>query len=315
MFPVTGLQELDRAFIGHGLVVDNVGSVDVDDAGAIHSGERPMSPREATITTSIARVAARGRRTSIPHRLGSVHVVTILVCWATWACRADDPPVPVRSVEPTSEAHVEARPSMSAQPVAPTADARDALPHDERVLTIEDLRGLAEAGDPDAQLALAARYYDGNGVPKDDTLAAAWLRRAADRGHAWAQANLAMLYSRGHGVPRDEAEAATWLRRAAEQGLVTAQANLARMYLQGQGVEKDAVEGARWLRRAADQDFPAAQSNLGLLYLRGEGVATDPAEAAKWLRLAADAGVGDAQARLGVLYERGRGVECDRVAA
>ena len=77
---------------------------------------------------------------------------------------------------------------------------------------------LAEAGDPEAQVALAGLYADGLGVARDWTAAARWYKAAAAAGDAVAQLNLGDLYSRGLGVPRDRVAAYIWLSRAAGQG-------------------------------------------------------------------------------------------------
>jgi len=79
-------------------------------------------------------------------------------------------------------------------------------------------RPLAEAGDAEAQVALAGLYRGGLGVPADLTAAARWYRRAAGQGEAVAQLNLGDLYSRGAGVPRDLVQAHLWLSLAAVQG-------------------------------------------------------------------------------------------------
>ncbi len=79
-------------------------------------------------------------------------------------------------------------------------------------------RALAEAGDAEAQVALAGLYLAGNGVPTDASQAAHWYARAAERGDAVAQLNLGDFYARGLGVPRDLVNAYFWLSLAAEQG-------------------------------------------------------------------------------------------------
>ncbi|HRX09881.1 MAG TPA: hypothetical protein P5559_12075, partial [Candidatus Limiplasma sp.] len=45
----------------------------------------------------------------------------------------------------------------------------------------------AAHGDLAAQLLLARHYYEGNGVPMDDWMAATWFSRAAEQGSAEAQ--------------------------------------------------------------------------------------------------------------------------------
>jgi len=83
---------------------------------------------------------------------------------------------------------------------------------------LEAWRQLAEAGDPEAQIALAGLYRGGLGLPADLAAAARWYRRAAEQGEAVAQLNLGDLYSRGVGVPRDLVRAHLWLSLAAAQG-------------------------------------------------------------------------------------------------
>lgn len=77
---------------------------------------------------------------------------------------------------------------------------------------------LAEAGDAEAQIALAGLYLVGQGVGSDPAAAARWYRRAAEQGDAVAQQNLGELYSLGRGVARDLVRAYVWLSLAAEQG-------------------------------------------------------------------------------------------------
>ena len=49
----------------------------------------------------------------------------------------------------------------------------------------EWLLKAAEQGDAGAQAELAGMYYDGLGVPRDDTLAAIWIGRACNQGDGW----------------------------------------------------------------------------------------------------------------------------------
>jgi len=88
---------------------------------------------------------------------------------------------------------------------------------------------LAEAGDADAQAALAGLHLQGLGVAGDAARAAALYRQAARQGHVMAQLNLGDLYRRGIGVRRDPIEAYRWLALAAGQGHPWAQARLAEL--------------------------------------------------------------------------------------
>ncbi len=113
---------------------------------------------------------------------------------------------------------------------------------------------------------------------------------AAERGDAAAQLDMGTRFARGEGVDRNDTEAAKWLRKAADQGLARAQLDIGVLYSTGRGVARDDAEAARWYRKAADQGLPQAQLNLGLSYDLGLGVAVDKAEADSWWRTAAEQG-------------------------
>lgn len=84
--------------------------------------------------------------------------------------------------------------------------------------SFEAWQPLAEAGDVEAQVALAGLYLGGLGVAADAGQALGWYRRAAAAGDAIAQLNLGDLHLRGLGVPRDPVRAYAWFSLAAEQG-------------------------------------------------------------------------------------------------
>ena len=65
--------------------------------------------------------------------------------------------------------------------------------------------------------ALAAMYYNGQGVQRDYAEATKWVRKAAEQGYAPAQADLGVLYWNGQGVPQDVVLAYMWLSLAATQ--------------------------------------------------------------------------------------------------
>ena len=58
----------------------------------------------------------------------------------------------------------------------------------------------AEAGDTQAQLALASMYQFGEGVAQNDVEAARWTRAAAESGDAVAQINLSQFFAAGRGA-------------------------------------------------------------------------------------------------------------------
>ncbi len=177
------------------------------------------------------------------------------------------------------------------------------------------VKAKADAGDPQAQVALASFYSRGFGVARDPAKATKWLRKAAEQGSAHAQCRLGLNYANGDGVKMDKVEGARWLRRAADQGLAEGQYDLGMCYANGDGVARDAVEAAAWYRKAADQALPEAQAELGTCYLEGNGVPKDIPEGVKWVRKAAEQGFGPAQNTLGLCYTKGKGVTKDNVEA
>jgi TPR repeat protein len=179
----------------------------------------------------------------------------------------------------------------------------------------EALKARADKGDGEAQLSVAARYANGDGVAPDSAKSAKYLRKAAEQGVARAECLLALRYSNGDGVKLDKAEAARWLHRAAVQGLPEAQYDLGMCYARGDGVGENAVQAVEWYRKAADQGLLDAQSELGTCYFEGNGVPTDIPEGVKWTRLAAERGSGVAQNTIGLCYAKGRGVAKDYVEA
>lgn len=105
----------------------------------------------------------------------------------------------------------------------------------------------AMTGNSGAQLSLARRYYEGDGVPQDSTEAVKWYRKVAETGFGAVQELLGTIYDNGDGVPQNHAEAATWYRHAANQGYIGAQYGLGVMYEKGHGVPHDDVAAYKWL--------------------------------------------------------------------
>lgn len=173
----------------------------------------------------------------------------------------------------------------------------------------------AQAGDAEAQSAVAFMYAKGLGIEKNEAEAVIWYRAAAEQGHIAAQFNLGVMYAKGRGVSQDFGEALKWYQKAAERGDATAQATLASMYIKGVGSEKEPEAAYRWSLQAAKQGHLNSMFNLGEMYSRGIGVQLDFNEAMYWYKKAADRGHVDAQINVGYMYGKGQGVERDDTEA
>jgi TPR repeat protein len=76
--------------------------------------------------------------------------------------------------------------------------------------TLEQLRKLADRGDPSVEYALGARYAFGDGVGQNYSEAVRWFFRAAEQGHVISQATLGAYYIAGRGVSVDLSKAYFW---------------------------------------------------------------------------------------------------------
>lgn len=87
--------------------------------------------------------------------------------------------------------------------------------------TIEQLRQMADKGNPAAENALGLRYFQGddlNGIAQDEKEAFRWFSSAANHGSLPAQTKLGFLYWSGRGVPKDLNKAYFWTVVARTRG-------------------------------------------------------------------------------------------------
>src|SRR5882724_445637 len=87
--------------------------------------------------------------------------------------------------------------------------------------TIEELRQMANEGNPAAENTLGLRYFQGdeaNGIVQDEKEAFRWFSSAADHGSLPAQTKLGFLYWSGRGVPKDLNRAYFWTVVARTRG-------------------------------------------------------------------------------------------------
>ena len=144
----------------------------------------------------------------------------------------------------------------------------------------------AEAGDADAQYALAESYYLG-GSPE---VALGWLKKSAERKHpkAWrllGDFHAKGLVAKGKADPR---EAAACYLKAAALGDAAAMSRLADCYFEGRGLARSAFAGVRWLRASAEAGDRGAARLLAMRLAEGDDTPRDPTEAYFWLIVGAE---------------------------
>jgi hypothetical protein len=153
---------------------------------------------------------------------------------------------------------------------------------------VTGLQKRAEAGDIGAQTALADRYRDGNGVPRDDKAAMALYERAAIKGDPVAQHRLGLaLSSEKGGMGADRVAAYAWLVMARNGGQIIDQATL------------DSLT-----RSLTPTEILDVRYRLGLMYKDGIGCVPDLVFADEWFLLGSAGGDARSRAQSTALEQR-----------
>jgi uncharacterized protein len=152
-------------------------------------------------------------------------------------------------------------------------------------------RQAALAGVLDAQYRLALIVEKGAvGVKPDKTAALKLLQAAANKGHAQSQWAFGQRLHMGDGLPKDDKLAALWVHKAAEQGLAVAENDYATMLLHGWGAERNLDEAFKWFAKGAEQGDLWAMNNLGGMYEQGWGTTQNKDKAVEQYQNAAAKG-------------------------
>jgi hypothetical protein len=129
------------------------------------------------------------------------------------------------------------------------------------------LRLAADAGNAEAQYALATFYKEGTGVEKNMDTAVRLLQAAALAENVDAEVEYAIALFNGTGTPGNPPAAVALLRKAAKQGSAIAQNRLAFVLVNGVGVPMDKVEGMKWhlVAKTAGKGDPGLDEELAKL--------------------------------------------------
>lgn len=98
------------------------------------------------------------------------------------------------------------------------AEGKEAISNKEFQQAAALFRQAAELGDPEAQYNLGLLYMEGNGLKKDEKIAAGWIQKAADQGHNEALRKLAWCYLYGRGVRQSLAQSVKLSQKASGAG-------------------------------------------------------------------------------------------------
>jgi TPR repeat protein len=141
----------------------------------------------------------------------------------------------------------------------PKSDPTAAVPTIEAA-SLEQLRQMAEKGDPAAQNMMGLRYATGEGVKLDEREAVRWFTRAAEQGNVGAQSKLGSIYFSGRGVPQDLNHAYFWMVLARANGDETSKvlAPMVTARLTRQQVTSIELDANLWLQQHHPTTKPPA---------------------------------------------------------
>jgi TPR repeat protein len=161
-----------------------------------------------------------------------------------------------------------------------------------------------EDGSNIAESCLGSFYFNGWGVPKNDTLAFKCFISAANKNDNESKRNLGAMYINGWGVPKDTTEGIKWLLEAASKNDTASQVELGYIYM----AQQKYSEALLILNKANKNECVQATHKLGYIYAMGLGTRIDQKEAFRLYQQAARKGYPYSQHNLGVIYHQGEGV-------
>jgi GAF domain/Sel1 repeat/PilZ domain len=126
--------------------------------------------------------------------------------------------------------------------------------------TLEQLRQMAEKGDPAAQNALGLRYATGDGLIVNERQAVYWFTRAAEQGNVPSQSKLGSVYFRGKDIPQNFSQAYFWMVLARASGDETSKALAPTVagHLTQDQITSIEMDADRWLLQHRNSAKPPA---------------------------------------------------------
>jgi TPR repeat protein len=149
--------------------------------------------------------------------------------------------------------------------------------------------GRALAGKPAAEYLLGLTLITGDGLPRDEPAAIAWIARSAEHGDPDAARDITDRLRGGASIDVDETKIVAALKPKADAGDAEAMRALGPMYIRGRGVKQDTAFGLELMKRAVEKGSTGAAKDLSRLYLLGApGVPENRQEALKWITVSAN---------------------------
>ncbi|MGN0771885.1 MAG: tetratricopeptide repeat protein [Christensenellales bacterium] len=170
--------------------------------------------------------------------------------------------------------------------------------------SIDKFTKSAKAGCPNAQLALAIKLINGDGLKADYKRAWKLINRIDENELPMVTYCKGYMYDLGLGVQQDHWKAYEYFLKAHEEGIVQATIALGICALSGFGCDKNYSRALEYFKEAAGYNNSIAVYYIGYMFAEGLGVDKDLEKAAKYLNSAAEAEYAPAYYQLGRLYDK-----------
>jgi TPR repeat protein/putative methionine-R-sulfoxide reductase with GAF domain len=152
-------------------------------------------------------------------------------------------------------------PTVLASTQAPKSDFSPNIPNPAvETASFEQLKQMAEKGDPVAENAVGLRYATGEGVRLNESEAVRWFTKAAELGNVSAQSKLGSIYFSGRGVVQDANRAYFWMVVARSSGDDASKtlSPFVRARLTRAQVTAIELDAERWMQQHRPYEKPAA---------------------------------------------------------
>ena len=161
-----------------------------------------------------------------------------------------------------------------------------------QILTFEEAKHRADAGDAYAQAVVSIHYSLGWQIPKDVVRALEYAMASAKAGHPLGAYRVGAALRSGEGVEKDEDRGLSIQAKTADglnemTGDPYAMTSLGVMLFQGKILEENKKEAMRLYKAAADMGYAPAQFNYAMCAEAGHGMRKDPQAREAYLKKAA----------------------------
>lgn len=123
------------------------------------------------------------------------------------------------------------------------------------IISIENLKNLAEQGNGDASYELGLRFYRGIGVDVDYEKAKNYLEEAEKKGIGGASYYLGVMYYNGKGTPINHVKAKEYFEKGEANNNVFSSYYLGKIYYWGDGVEKNIEKANEYKAKVLSKPF------------------------------------------------------------